>query len=467
MSERTLFVTGKLAERSLKRILDSIGREQIEWDIVVPGVTVAALITSDLLKRRLGDISAYQRVVLPGRCRGDLALLHEKFGVPFERGPEELKDLPRYLGHESATREIGATDIRIFAEIVDAPYLSIEAILARAQRYRADGADVIDLGCLPDVPYKHLEESIRALGDAGFKVSIDSLEQDELERGITAGADYCFSLSESNLDLLDGSDCVPVLIGEDPRDMDSLARAIEAMTATGRAFYADPIIDPIHYGFTESIARYAELRKRYPDIEIMLGIGNLSELTHADTLGLNAAIMGIASELNVTAVLTTEVSGHCRTAVRELDRIQRVMYAAREDNTPPRHLDESLMVLHDRHPFPYDEKEIDDFAADVRDRNFRIQVSESGIHVYNREGMRIDTDPYELFPKLELGDDAPHAFYMGLELAKAQIAWQLGKRYEQDEELRWGCVVERAEESKDSFREAKSTFKARRRKPRK
>jgi hypothetical protein len=40
-------------------------------------------------------------------------------------------------------------DIRIFAEIVDAPRLCVEGILDRAARYRADGADVIDLGCLP------------------------------------------------------------------------------------------------------------------------------------------------------------------------------------------------------------------------------------------------------------------------------------------------------------------------------
>jgi hypothetical protein len=36
-------------------------------------------------------------------------------------------------------------------------------------------------------------------------------------------------------------------------------------------------------------------------------------------------------------------------------------------------------------------------------------------------------------------DDASHAFYLGVELARAQIAWQLKKRYAQDEELHWGC----------------------------
>ena len=47
------------------------------------------------------------------------------------------------------------------------------------------------------------------------------------------------------------------------------------------------------------------------------------------------------------------------------------------------------------------------------------------------------TDPHR--PELE--EDAAHAFYLGVELARAQIAWQLGKRYAQDEELHWGAAV--------------------------
>jgi len=32
------------------------------------------------------------------------------------------------------------------------------------------------------------------------------------------------------------------------------------------------------------------------------------------------------------------------------------------------------------------------------------------------------------------------------QLARAEIAWQLGKRFNQDEALDWGCAVDRAEE---------------------
>lgn len=467
MSERLLFVTGKLAEKSLARVLGAIDNPGFSYEIRVPGIAVAALLTTDMLKRRLGDVSDFDRVVLPGRCRGSIADLESHFATAFVRGPEELKDLPGWFGRRARPREIAATDVRLFAEIVDAPQLGIDAILARARRYREDGADVIDVGCLPDTPFPHLEQTIAELRAEGFAVSVDSLDPRELERGIAAGADYCFSLTESTLALVDDSPCVPVLIAEDPRDLDALCRTIDTFAAHGRPFYADPVIDPIHYGLTTSIVRYATLRERYPDVAILMGIGNLSELTHADSLGLNTLLMGIVSELHVTAVLTTEVSAHCRTVIREVDRARRVLHAAREDHTPPRHLDESLLALHERHPFVYSDAEIAELAQAIKDDNFRIEVNASGIHVFNRDGVRTDVDPYDLYPLLGVDDDAPHAFYLGLELARAEIAWQLGKRYVQDEVLGWGCVRPRPRADQHAFAAERSTLKARRaRRPR-
>ena len=58
--------------------------------------------------------------------------------------------------------DLSRYDVLIFAEIVEATALDVAGILARAQRYRGDGADVIDLGCLPDTPFPHLEEPSRS-----------------------------------------------------------------------------------------------------------------------------------------------------------------------------------------------------------------------------------------------------------------------------------------------------------------
>lgn len=96
--EHILFLTGKLAEKSLRRVLETLSPRPFTCEVRVLGVAVAALMTADLIGKRLGDIGHAQRVLVPGRCRGDLAGLSTRYGVPFERGPEELKDLPQYFG---------------------------------------------------------------------------------------------------------------------------------------------------------------------------------------------------------------------------------------------------------------------------------------------------------------------------------------------------------------------------------
>jgi hypothetical protein len=131
------------------------------------------------------------------------------------------------------------------------------------------------------------------------------------------------------------------------------------------------------------------------------------------------------------------------------------MYAARESDSLPRGFGDALLALRSTNPFPYSREEIEATAAGIKDPSFRVQVSEEGIQVYNRDGLRTSGDPFALFPQLGLENDASHAFYMGVELARAQIAWQLGKRYVQDQELEWGCApLRRSEPAAASSAEA-------------
>ncbi len=439
MSGNILFLTGKLAEGSLHKVLQAMHPVDFRYQVAQLGITVAALMTPEFIARRLPGARGADRIIVPGLCRGDLAPLREKYGVPVEHGPEDLKDLPQFFGRGGMAPDLSRHDVTIFAEIVEAPQLGVEQILVRAEQYRAQGADVIDLGCLPGTPFPHLAEAVQALKATGFRVSVDSLRTDELLAGGRAGADYLLSLGEKNLWLADEVAATPVLIPSRPGSLPSLYRAIEAMQARGRACIADPILDPVPFGFAASLVRYHKLRRRYPDIAVMMGVGNLTELTDADTTGINAMLFGIIAELRLNAVLTTAVSPHARNAVREADAARRLMYVAREDKRLPRDYSGALLGLHDRRPFPYAPEEIAEFAAQIRDPSFRIQVSEEGMHVYNRDGLHCDIDPFRLYPHLKVDDDASHAFYLGVELARAQIAWQLGKRYSQDEELRWGC----------------------------
>jgi dihydropteroate synthase-like protein len=464
MTERLVFVTGRLAEPRLVRVLEGLGETPFAWEVRQTGVKVAALMTPEILHRRLGPVAGASKVVLPGRFRGDLAELAERFGVPFERGPDELKDLPRHLGRAGKPYDLSRHDCRIFAEIVEAPTLDIAGILSRAAELRAQGADVIDLGCLPGTPFPHLEEAIQALRSEGFTVSVDSGDLAELRRGARAGASFLLSLTEETLDLAHDTEATPVLIPAAHGDLEGLARACERLDRVAKPYLADPVLDPIHMGFTESLLRYHELRRRLPATEMLMGVGNLTELTDADTTGISMLLMAVCSELRIRNVLVVQVSPHCRRAVREADMARRILHAAREEGTPPQWIDPALLCLRDRRPFPDEPAEIAELAAQVTDASFRIQTAEDGIHLYNRDGHHVASEPFELFPRLGVKSDGAHAFYLGVELARAEIAQKLGKRYAQDEPLSWGCAVDREAEDGTHLKAAGATLPARERK---
>ncbi len=459
MSEHILFLTGKLAEKQLRAILEKM-QPQFRYTVHQLGIKVAALMTADMIGRRLTDTFGADRIIVPGRCRGDLEKLSVDKGLPIERGPDELKDLPQFFGQAAHKPDLSHYQVKIFAEIVDAPTLSIEAAVERARYYQRNGADVIDIGCLPSTPFPLMEAMIRTLKQQGFKVSIDSLNAEDLLKGAKAGADFMLSLHESTLWVASEVEATPILIPERHEDLDSLDRSIAAMQALNRPFIVDPILDPLHFGFTDSVVRYHEVRKRHPDVEIMMGVGNITELTHADTAGMNTLLLGICSELNINQILATEVSRHACRAIKEADLARRIMHAAKQNNTLPKHIDPGLMALHEPSPFPYSFAEISELAEAIKDPSYRIQISPEGVHIFNREGLYSTADPFDLFPRLGVETDGGHAFYLGVELARAEIAWRLGKRYNQDEALSWGCATEQGEPTVDlhTFKPAGTTL---------
>ena len=196
-----------------------------------------------------------------------------------------------------------------------------------------------------------------------------------------------------------------------------------------------------------------------PNAEMLMGTGNLTELTDADSAGVTAVLLGICSELAIRNVLVVQVSPHTRRTIEEHDAARRLMFAARSDGSLPKDISDALVQLHAKKPFPNTPQEIAELAREVKDRNFRIEVAEDGIHIYNRNVHHVSADALSVFPKLGVDRDGPHAFYLGTELAKAEIAWRLGKRYAQDEPLDWGCAVDRDPEDLTRLREAGHTLR--------
>ena len=75
----------------------------------------------------------------------------------------------------------------------------------------------------------------------------------------------------------------------------------------------------------------------------------------------------------------------------------------------------------------------------TRDRHFRIFADREFIYVFNHLVFVKGTDILAIFDQLGV-EDASHAFYLGRELQKALLALRLGKKYVQEEDLRWGYL---------------------------
>jgi dihydropteroate synthase-like protein len=441
-----LFVTGKLAEHALRRTLEDLSaRAGFEYSVAVLPITVVALATTPWIARHLAVPAGVERVVLPGLCQGDLSALSERHpGLPVERGPDDLRDLPDFFRTGAAPRtDYGSRDIAILAEINHAPRLGLETIRTQARALAAEGADVIDLGCDPGSSWPGVGEAVRALREDGLRVSIDSFNPREVEAAVKAGAELVLSVNGSNVEAARSCGAEVVAIPDVPATLEGLDGTVERLRAWGVPFRIDPVVEPIGLGFAASLGRYLEVRRRYPDAEMMMGVGNLTELTDVDSAGVNVLLLGFCQEVGVRSVLTTQVINWCRSCVRELDLARRLVHYACTQRIPPKHVEPALVVLRDLKPRTHGEAALEELAARLTDRNFRLFAERGHLHALNRDMHLQGTDPFTLFEELQKRDpvDPAHAFYLGYELAKAVTALTLGKNYVQDQALRWGFLT--------------------------
>jgi dihydropteroate synthase-like protein len=435
---RYLFVTGKLAAQALEAVLAKLPSE-FECEMAVLPISVAALMNTQFVAKKLDSAHNCDIVMLPGLCKGDLAPVADKLGVQVIRGPKDLKGLPAFLGHERKLEGYGDYQVKILAEIVDAYEISLEQILSRAEYYRASGADIIDLGCPVEGSFPSVEKVVAALKERGFLVSLDTFNAGDILRADQVGLDYLLSVNSRNLDLAPRLKCKVVVIPDFDQGSESLEHNIAQLEAGGVPYIIDPILNPIGFGFTESLYRFYETRRQHPQAEMLMGLGNLTELTDADSTGINAVMAGIVTELNINYVLTTEVISWARGAVREFDLARKLMHYASANRVLPKQLDDSLITIKDPPHEHYAEDELRAMQAQVRDRNFRIFTDDESIYVFNNKLFIKSMDIRSIYAQLGV-EDAAHAFYLGKELQKAVLAVQLGKKYTQEEELRWGYL---------------------------
>src|SRR5207247_8740857 len=174
------------------------------------------------------------------------------------------------------------------------------------------------------------------------RVSVDSLDAGEIRTAVVAGGVVVLSVNRSNLDVardFAGTPTRVVVIPDFGEGLETLEPSIAALESWGVSYLIDPVIEPIGFGFFASLERFAEVRRRDPAAQLVIGIGNITELTAADTTGVNALLIAICEELGVRAVLTTEVIPWARRGVRAVDIARRLMQHPDTPQTLPEGVD--------------------------------------------------------------------------------------------------------------------------------
>jgi dihydropteroate synthase len=461
---RVLFVTGRLAEPSLRRVLGSTALP-FAHDVAVLRITVAALMTTAWIARHLSrdEVPAgTDLVMIPGLCEGDPEEIAATLGIRVEKGPDDLRELPAHFGRPAEAAAYGDWDIEIVAEINNAPRLTRDQIRRAADYFHESGANVIDVGCTPGLSFPALGDVVRELTASGRRVSVDTFDAHEIRTAVAAGAELVLSVNGSNIEVandLAGTRARVVAVPELGGDLDSLDPTLDALAKRGIPHLIDPILEPIGHGFTASIERYATIRRRYPEAEMLMGIGNLTELTAADSTGVHAVLIAVCQELGIRTVLTTEVIPWATGAVREVDIARRLMHYAVTQRTIPKGIDDRLVTVKDPALLEFTEDELRALQAGISDPNFRIFTDQRGVTVLNNERFVRSTNVNaldQIFAQLAV-DEPSHAFYLGTELAKAALAVTLGKTYRQDAPLRWGYLTPGTDEPKRTRLTARAT----------
>jgi dihydropteroate synthase-like protein len=512
---KILILTGKLASEMVNRLSSESEHQVHTLTINTP---IAAFLTprriiQELEKLKLEYLTSFEMIITPGLIRKDVSPVEDKTGIPTYKGPKDAADLPvvlemiekldlssqvpadKLIEDELRQRALQFIEdfendeinvkkllrkpenimvgdlpvgedfpMRVLAEIANAPLLTDDELLKRAQYYLNNGAHMIDIGMIAG---ESLEEKIPGmvkllkdnLGDV--PVSIDSLNSKELTVAIESGVDLVLSLDHGNLNdvlpLLQDYKIPAVILPTDfsknwtPDTVEERVSSLESLMLKCKDIdvIADLILDPINSkSIVDSVMACRDFKKRNR-IPLFMGVGNVTELLDTDSVGANALLSGIAMELGASVLFTVEESGKTLGSVRELNVSSKMMFLAKSRGSIPKDLGINLLVLKDKRKGETVEEEMDvpliygeeDYAF-TQDPlgSFKITVKDSTIHAVHYKKMQPTVSVrgktakalYDMIIKEGLLSRIEHATYLGAELQKAEIAAKLGKNYTQD-----------------------------------
>ena len=516
---KILLITGLLAEKTVIKYTKESGVETV---IIALKIPVAALLTVKQINQvlRKTDIQKVDMILVPGLVRGDTKSISDSIGVPTFKGPKYAADLPTVLGsldhvklsstipaciilqkelQQKALQELETVEknrdiflkkpgnmligelaigkdfpMRVMAEIVDAALMPNDEIQRLAKQFVKNGAKIIDVGMVAGgsrpLDAKRAVEAIKKVTDV--PVSIDSLDPNEIKEAINAGADLILSADDGNIEKISSfaSKSAMVIIptnqrkGFFPRNIEERVAFLEAIISKAKRLgmkkiIADLILEPTN--ILESLIAYHNFQIRNPDIPIFVGISNVTELFDADSIGINALLARLSSELNASIILATEKSSKAKGTVKEEVIASKMMYLAKKRDSVPKNLGFDLLVLKDKRR--YEEVYNNEIESEINLNEVNSQTNSiiSDTHgefriLIDRNSEKIavlyfvnsdDIKPKNIFKGIsaeklynkiilmKLVSRFDHAAYLGKELAKAEIALKTGKQYIQDNPL--------------------------------
>ncbi len=494
---------------------------QVETRVVALNVAVAAFLTPKTISEALKkiDLKGYELILTPGLICGDTSAISKAVGTPAYKGPRYDADLPLVLDslgqvklsttlpacdllkeklEEKALQEIEKTEqnrmellekpgsmligdvavgkvfpMRVLAEIVDAPHMDEEAITRLAKRFVKAGADFVDVGMVAGESQPSDAKRVVALVKRAVDVpvSIDSLDPAEIREAVSAGADLVLSADASNIEAIAPfvSNVAVVVIptnqrqGFFPKKAEERVAFLEQTIAKAKRLgiskcVADLILDPTEV--LESFTAFRMFAQRNPDVPLFVGVSNVTELMDADSVGMNALLARLSSEVGASILLATEKSDKAKGSVGEEATAAKMMFLAKERGSVPKDLGMDLLVFKDKRnrEETYD-KTLEQRAPVVNaEKRCSAELDPSGCFriVLDRVGgdivaahyatQKMDKPDkivkgktadaiYTEIADLGLAPQPLHLAYLGSELAKAEIALRTGKEYIQDKAM--------------------------------
>ncbi len=489
-----LVVTGKLAENTVKKSVHD------EADVLVLDIEVAAFVTPALLRRSLQG-KKYDLVLIPGLASGDFSGLEKELNTQIRLGPKHAVDLDFVLSFGDAiafSRKIPACELllekrrstafektieieersispltlkgvklggnsrmKVMAEIVDAGHLTRNELINKISYFVEHGADIIDLGISLDTATDKVRAAVEtAKSVTNIPLSIDTLDPTLINAALDAGIDIVLSLNSENIsevkDNIILNSAAAVIIPDCVDDLESLFKNIEYAQNSGiKNIIADPVLEPAGHGLVESIDRYYEFRKRDRETPLFFGVGNVTELIDADSIGVNAMLSGVAMELGASILFTPEFSSKAHDSVSELKTASMMMMLARERGSAPKDLGIDMLAIKEKRRREFGLLPENAIEAEGNGKwhldpagCFKVGITEDEysngkvhpgkIIVKHNDSSIAGTTAKEVLDtiiRFGLVSRLDHAGYLGRELMKAELALKFKRSYSQDDKF--------------------------------